>query len=80
MRPKFWIDHLQKLKETDPRMVRVSSGTIQNIRKKFLSLIAWNLPANQFVEADPKLKYKILLSHFQAFLAKILGLHHYFTV
>jgi len=36
----FWIETLQKPEKTEPRMVQVSSGTIQDIRKKFLALTA----------------------------------------
>jgi|GEM_PF-5191268 len=36
----FWVEYLQKTEETDPRIVQIGSGSIQDIREKFLSLIA----------------------------------------
>ena len=36
----FWVEYLQKLEETDPKKVEVFSGAIQDIREKFLNLIA----------------------------------------
>ncbi len=36
----YWIETLLKRKETDPKMVEVCSGAIQDIREKFLKLIA----------------------------------------
>lgn len=36
----LWIESLPKIEDTNPRMVQISAGTIQDIRKKFLTLIA----------------------------------------
>ena len=49
---EFWIESLQKRNETDPKMVEVCSGAIQDIREKFLNLIAWNPPIVNLLQPD----------------------------